>query len=414
VCRSSTCCPKDHRWLEDAGRCACGLEPEDGGIGADGGAVLRPVNCCPEGFVFSEATQRCECAGDACCPQGYVWVPPGSKPPDGGVDAGAATWREGHCACASDTCCPVDFRFDPIAKDCVCAKTECCPPNHVYEPELAACVCVGDSCCPPGFRRGMDNRCVCINNASCPAGQFCDPVSGGCRCMSNAGCPPGNFCNALGFCQSIASCTSNLDCPAGTFCDITTARCLPAGPCTLDEHCPMNQICSTSQLACRAGCRTDGDCSPKNSCVSGQCRFFCRNNSFCPVEQFCDKATGTCGSRPNRVDCQSCASQLACGAPAVARCLSFVTEGQQASFCGHICLSDDDCPSGYECNGVIFSCRSGGVCEPDNGETMTCTAFQVENEPGDQFFCADSTGLPHQYFKACAPRSGFCPAVAAP
>jgi hypothetical protein len=38
----------------------------------------------------------------------------------------------------------------------------------------------------------------------------------------------------------------------------------------------------------------------------------------------------------------------------------------------------------------------------------------IENEDGIQKFCADSTGLPHEYFKSCAPSSGFCPATAAP
>lgn len=408
VCSSSKCCPVDHRWLADAGRCVCGLEVEDGGVSEDGGTIIRPVNCCPEGFVFSLESQRCECDGDACCPKGHVWLE-GGPPADGG-----ASLDGGLCACASDDCCPVDFRFDPIAKDCVCAKTECCPANHVYEPALAACVCMGDSCCPPGFQKGMDNRCVCISNASCAANQFCDPVSGGCRCLNNSGCPANNFCNALGFCQSFASCTSNLDCPAATFCDITSAKCIPLGPCTLDEHCAMSEVCSALTLTCRAGCRSDGDCSPKNSCVNGLCSFFCRDNTFCPANQFCNTLTGTCAPQPNRVDCSTCASQLECGNSSVARCLSFVTEGQQNTFCGQICLTDDDCPGGFDCGGVIFSCRSGGFCEADNGEAMTCTAYQVENETGDQFFCADSTGLPHQYFKACAPRSGFCPAIAAP
>lgn len=396
VCRSSSCCPRDHRWLADERRCVCGPDAADGGL-EDGGTPVRTVECCPEGFVFNDVSQRCECDGDACCPKGHVWDD-----------------EKQLCACASDDCCPVDFKWDPIAKDCVCAKSDCCPANYVYDANLAACVCVGDTCCPTGFKKGPDNRCVCISNASCPANQVCDPVSGGCRCTSNAGCPANNFCNSLGFCQSYASCTSNLDCPAGTFCDITTTRCIPAGPCTLDEHCPLSQVCSTATLACRAGCRDDGDCAPKNSCVNGQCQFFCRDNTFCPVNQFCNTATGTCAPQSGRVDCNSCTGSLDCGAESFARCLSFLTEGTTTQFCGQICLTDDDCPSGFDCGGVIFSCGNGGVCTPDNGETMTCTAFQVENEMGDQFLCADSTGKPHVYFKACAPRSGSCPAIAAP
>ena len=95
-------------------------------------------------------------------------------------------------------------------------------------------------------------------------------------------------------------------------------------------------------------------------------------------------------------------------------CLQFVTEGQTGQFCGHDCSTDSDCPSGFDCGGVIFSCRNGGTCDPVSGQTITCKGFQVENEEGDQFFCSGNNGLPHVYFRACAPRSGFCPATAAP
>jgi hypothetical protein len=275
-------------------------------------------------------------------------------------------------------------------------------------------VCQGDTCCPAGFVKGPNNRCVCVNNASCPANQTCDPVSGGCRCSNNAGCPTNNFCNALGFCQSFAACTSNLDCPAGTFCDVTTSKCVPDGPCTLDEHCALGSICGTATLQCRTGCRDDGDCPTKLSCVNGACQFFCRDNTFCPVNQFCNTTTGTCATRNGRVDCQTCTNATGCGGTTIAHCLSFVTEGQTASFCGQNCLVDADCPSGFDCGGVIFNCSASGSCDPVAGDTITCKAFQVENESGDQFYCSDSSGLPHVYFKSCAPSSGFCPAVAAP
>ncbi len=379
ICRDSKCCPNDHQWLPDELKCVCGAQ-----------------DCCPDGYTFNEETKSCECAGDVCCPKGHVF------------DA-----EKNLCACASDACCPLDYKFDPISKDCVCARTECCPPNHVYDPNVTACVCVGDSCCPPGFRKD-GNRCVCISNASCAPNQICDPVSGGCRCTSNAGCPAGNFCNTLGFCQSFASCTSNLDCPGGTFCDITTTRCIPVGPCTVDEHCTFDNICSAATLTCRPGCRRDGDCSPKSSCVNSTCTFFCRDNSACPVNQFCNQTSGRCETRSGRVDCNDCGALTSCGAATVARCLSFVTEGTTDTFCGMICQDDDECPSGFDCGGVIFNCAGGGGCDAVPGDTITCKAFQVENETGDRFFCADSTGLPHVYFRACAPKSGFCPATAAP
>ena len=72
-------------------------------------------------------------------------------------------------------------------------------------------------------------------------------------------------------------------------------------------------------------------------------------------------------------------------------------------------------PSGFDCGSVIFSCGSAlATCPAVTGQTITCKGFTVENEDGQKFFCTDSTGQPHEYFKACAPKSGFCPATPAP
>jgi hypothetical protein len=77
-------------------------------------------------------------------------------------------------------------------------------------------------------------------------------------------------------------------------------------------------------------------------------------------------------------------------------------------------MTDTDCPSGYDCGSVIFSCGSAlATCPPVSGQTITCKGYTVENEADQKFFCSDSTG-PHEYFKACAPSSGFCPPTAAP
>ena len=192
--------------------------------------------------------------------------------------------------------------------------------------------------------------------------------------------------------------------------------CLLNGPCTLDEHCPFDSICNATTAACKPGCRKDGDCNQKKACVNGTCVTFCRENASCPLNQFCNPTTGVCSTKPGRVDCNSCGTLVAsCGASA--DCLTFISEGQTKSFCGMRCMVEEDCPAGFDCGSVIFGCGGGalGACEQVAGLSISCKAFNVENESGDQFFCADdSTGQPHEYFRSCAPSSGFCPATTAP
>jgi hypothetical protein len=120
---------------------------------------------------------------------------------------------------------------------------------------------------------------------------------------------------------------------------------------------------------------------------------------------------------PGRADCVDCSTFD--GANTCQNnngtCLVFIGEGQNnRQFCGVTCQADVDCPAGYDCDGVIFGCfGEGSACQSDNGQTVTCKSFNVENE-GVTLFCADATGKPHAYFHACAPNSGFCPASVSP
>ncbi len=385
VCRDSSCCPVSHVWREDVARCECGDQ-----------------ECCPTGYAFDERAGACRCSSDTCCPVGFAFDP-----------------RDNRCVCASDACCPVGHVFDPVRKDCLCAKDSCCPPGHTYNPEVRACVCTSDACCPAGYKKDpRTDRCVCTGDAACGAGNFCDPESGSCRCRDNSGCTSGQYCNRFGFCQGLGSCTTNADCPSATFCDTTTDRCIPEGPCTLDEHCPFGQICDASLARCRAGCRRDADCSDKKACQGGQCIEFCRENTGCDVDQFCTASSGACGFQSGRADCRDCSSSASvCGSGA--SCLFFTTEGQQTlRFCGTHCSSDAQCPSGYGCVEVIYTCATeGGACPADAtapGQSFTCQRFLVENQDAAQLYCADSAHQPHVYLKACAPQSGTCPATELP
>ena len=396
VCGDDACCPRDHRWDPVASRCACDNQ-----------------SCCPPGYSFDPSAEGCRCASDQCCPTGFSH------------DA-----AKQQCVCGADGCCPLDHRYDAATRSCICAKDSCCPVGYSYDATIGACVCSGNACCPAGFSYDIPtNRCVCTTDASCgTAGVHnrCDQATGTCRCRDDLGCaqPPAvavaQYCNALGFCQS-ATCTSNRDCPASatnpTFCDVSTGTCIRASACTLDDHCPFGQICSAGTGTCASGCRNDDGCPVRQACIGGQCQTYCRDNQLCAqANRFCDPSFGTCSTRPGRVDCLDCTfgGQQVCGDPATATCLVFIAEGQNdVSFCGMACQESSDCPAGYDCDGVIYSCVSDLDCPQISGTTITCRSFNVENE-GLQSYCAGPGGDPYEYFHRCGPSSGFCPASVSP
>jgi hypothetical protein len=89
-------------------------------------------------------------------------------------------------------------------------------------------------------------------------------------------------------------------------------------------------------------------------------------------------------------------------------------EGTQQSFCGGGCTTDADCPSGFDCGGVIFGCTPGSPCPPTpDGTAVQCLVFSPVNEPS-QGFCAGPDGQPFVYSTNCSPLSGFCPASGFP
>jgi hypothetical protein len=292
----------------------------------------------------------------------------------------------------------------------------------VFDQAINACKCVAQTCCPQTYQfDAAHQKCVCTASA-CPGGLYCeqnvaDPYFGVCKCADNTPCKSDQFCNADHFCQSLSGCTSSFDCPAGTFCDTITSVCRATGSCTMDEHCDPGQICRKSDGKCIAGCRRDEDCpllpvplapgASQFSCQAGQCVQFCKSNEYCPLGKRCDQGSGTCLTIPSydpyAALCQKCGA-IGCGSSGV--CLMFIAEGQLGSFCGVQCVSNDDCPSGYDCGNILYDCGQGGTC-PDGS---FCKQFQVENEPAPLSLCADpKTGWPKDFDTYCAPRSGTCP-----
>lgn len=416
ICRSDSCCPDGYAFSETSNACVC-----------------KSSSCCPEGFAWNQSNESCDCTSEKCCPAGHRFnfetVTCECEDTECCPNGFTFDSERKACLCSSDECCPSladgsktgAFTFNASTLECVCSADECCPENHKYSPQLGACVCIGDSCCPPGFRKdSTEERCVCIDNNACGPNARCESQTGNCLCNNNLGCDLGYFCNSLGFCQSIEGCQSNVDCPSGMYCDTPKRQCVAFGSCSLDEHCPLGSVCGEASKVCVPGCQTDSDCIPKMSCINGQCENFCRNNEMCPVDQFCNTVNGTCADRPGRTDCDTCLTELDCFMPNTESvCLGFVGEGQSVSrFCAPHCNAQEDCPSGYDCGGVVYTCSSDGApCPIDSrnpSEQIICRPYQVENETGTRFFCTNTTQQVHEYFRACAPKSGFCPPIAAP
>ncbi len=196
--------------------------------------------------------------------------------------------------------------------------------------------------------------------------------------------------------------------------------------CAVDAECPFGQVCQSG--TCVEGCYTTSNCpfqpSPTQSepaCVGanlgvsppvlGNCQPFCLSNDSCPPDSFCDTASGTCSSSAGDTNCADCGQDSDCG-PA-SSCLQFIISGQTALFCGSTCTSDADCPGGFSCNPVIYGCSGPGDpgCQPPGD--VQCTLFNPVNE-SPSYFCAGPDGQPYQYFSACSPLSGYCPASSYP
>ncbi len=225
-----------------------------------------------------------------------------------------------------------------------------------------------------GCGGGSEFQGECKRDTDCYQYQRCDTMDFRCVCASDEACADDEFCNESGSCQPDTKCSTNADCETGTVCDVQTGDCIAASSCTMDAHCDIGQICE--QGACRVGCRDTADCDllQREVCLEGACvAGRCENNRYCDFGKVCDTGTHTCqaptdphcvaGCSPT---CEQCGENTAigpCGEPANV-CARIDASNTR---CWVYCLSDDECPSGYQC--VPTTVNWSPYCESD----LDCT-----------------------------------------
>lgn len=215
--------------------------------------------------------------------------------------------------------------------------------------------------------------------------------------MGDEACSEGEFCNGAGVCQVRSGCASNADCTdaANSFCDLSTGKCL-TGPaevasaaCGLASHCPFGTVCAGD--VCTDGCNDDGDCRlgdvcSNNSCVSGA--GLCSNDAFCGYGERC--SANMCRRDRRGPYCRGCEQPSAqnpepCDDPRNFCLNNNLEQGGFNQFCGVDCSLGQDCPNGYQCNGVTVltreSCNTHAQCRCDPRRitfaTGTCAIAQT-------------------------------------
>jgi hypothetical protein len=253
--------------------------------------------------------------------------------------------------------------------------------------------CAADSDCGVGARckiTGADDRGLCV-------------------CRSDEACQDGEVCNSQGVCQARSGCRSNAECDATRFCDLGTGDCLERTRCGSDVHCPPGTICDPSRGACVDGCRENGDCTLGAVCEGGRClKGRCADKSFCEYGDIC--VGGACQPHPNGAFCQDCGQGRPCPSPTDYCLLNSGYDPARpdtgsASFCGVSCSSEDQCPNGYQCGGVVLltsdqctqdaQCGAGRVCVLGEGDLRGfCTCVSDQDCAFEEFpaLCAGSCG----------------------
>ena len=163
-------------------------------------------------------------------------------------------------------------------------------------------------------------------------------------------------------CEPEVECSEEQSCEFGSVC--VDGSCQEIS-CATSDQCGIEEFCEDRQ--CVDGCEEDADCYPGDicntdvrECVPGTCRD---TQLDCGFGEFCNTASGDCYEASGYY-CKPCNSDSDCGGSGENLCLNWGAN----DYCGVVCETDTDCPSGYGClpvgdfNGNIVTYQCATYC----------------------------------------------------
>jgi len=165
-------------------------------------------------------------------------------------------------------------------------------------------------------------------------------------------------------------------------------------PCTIDEDCPLGQMCYLDVCAdLDAPC---GGCLDTQSCINTKCvTANCSIDTDCIQPGYCDSLSGLCTGEPDAAD--------KCTPPCVGGqiCLGLICQDPPCRF-------DDDCPSSQRCLiederlgecvdiecSTDANCRDDNVCNPETGLCMDPCTGDEDCPAGYQCYSGHCDELP--------------------
>jgi Cys-rich repeat protein len=241
-----------------------------------------------------------------------------------------------------------------------------------------------------------------------------DPAGAGGTAGSSGGGQAGQKSDAL-YCVESADCAGNT---GNKVCDTSTNRCVQCLPS--NDECPEGQFCQLDTKTCKAGCKSDADCSADKPTCDKVFRICeqCQIDSDCPAGQLCSSGVCTSGCS----DSKPCAdpSQTCCDGA----CHALDTDVNHCGACGKVCDKPDNseiaCTQG-QCS-LTFCAVGFSDCnkDPSDGcEVNTAQQGACVCEPGTTAPCYDGpagtegVGLCKGGTKVCGPSGmGYLPGCA--